>query len=156
MFALNKGRCYFYHSIAAGGEWGGGCRNIAEGFPRTAVIHCLRAIPREGSEITLKWLKLLDFERGFIWSTRWLHIISRFFLFFFTSLAKAAIYFSCCRRCWALIRVRWKDDDDSLSVLLAGWPPPPPLAPIVLPLRGDELAPAYAGDREHMPCDKQC
>ncbi len=61
VFALNKGQCYFYHSIAAGG---GG-----QGFPRTAVIYRLRAIPRERSENYIEVTQIARLERGFIWST---------------------------------------------------------------------------------------
>ena len=150
MFALNKGRCYFYHSIAAGGGWRGGVGTSLRDSP--ALRWYTASGPSQGRAPKLHWSDSnCSTLSGGSYGVHGDYI--SYPVFYFTSLAGAAIYFSCCHRCWALIRVRW-NDDDSFSVLLVGLPPP--FAPIVLPLRGDELAPAYAGDREHMPCDKQC
>lgn len=56
---------------------------FTEGYPRTAVIYRLRAIPRDSTKITFKWLKSLDLNGlrvGVIWSA-FVHVDVFSFLF---------------------------------------------------------------------------
>lgn len=77
VFAPNKGQCYFYSSIAAEEEWGG--RKSLRDSP--ALRWYTPQGHPEGTLPKLHWSDSNCFtERGFIWSTRWLHIISSFFL----------------------------------------------------------------------------
>lgn len=107
IFALNKGQCYFYHSVAVGGKEGD--RNSQRDSPRTAVIYRLRALPRESAQITLKWLKLLDLNEGvhveytvityrtnaffFLWSSAG-HIYSLCWLWYVSNVTITILFYS--------------------------------------------------------------
>lgn len=105
VFALNKGQCYFYHSMAAEGREGD--RNSQRDSPRTAVIYRLRALPRESAEITLKWLKLLDLNGG-SYGVHGGYIYQRFFVKFSRG---SHLFFMLLLSGAALIRVRCNDND---------------------------------------------
>lgn len=75
VFALSKGQCYFYLSIAAEG----GGIGTRWGIPLHCGDICLRAVPGGMRRNYIKVTQIALLNVGFICSTRWLHIIPSFF-----------------------------------------------------------------------------